>query len=157
MAEVSFMKIDGIDGESKIKGQDAKIDVLEFEHEVSKAVDPLNCARVTSDRHHGKVKIVKTFDKASPLIYQKLCQGGTISEIKIEWFRQPASGGSDPEHYFTHTFKDCIITAVRPYMRNVRDSQYDKFGHMECVEWGYKQVTWTSETGGTEFVDETVS
>ncbi len=27
-------------------------------------------------------------------------------------------------------------------------------GHMEKVSWGYKQLTWKSETGSTEFADE---
>ena len=154
MPEVAFMKIDGVDGECNVKDHKDEIEVLEFNHAVSKEVDPLDCSKVRSDRRHGQASVVKLFDKATPLLHQKLCEGSTIDQIEIKWYRQPEGGGSDPEHYFTHTFKNCIITSVEPNMPNALDPTKKEFGHMEKVEWGYKQLTWTSESGGTEFSDE---
>ena len=154
MPEIAFMTVDDIDGESNVANQSDKIEVLAFDHEVIKEVDPLDCSVVVSDRRHGQATVLKRFDKASPLLNQKLCEGGTIPEIMIEWYRQPEGGGSDPEHYFTHTFNDCIITRVEPYMPNALDPVFAQQGHMEKVTWGYKQVTWKSETGSTEFTDE---
>ncbi len=154
MPEIGFMKIDGIDGESNVKDHDGEIEVLAFNHELTKEVDPLDCSKVRSDRHHGMASIVKMFDKATPLLHQKLCEGGTIDQIEIKWYRQPEGGGSDPEHYFTHKFVDCIITRMEPYVPNALDPSFRDQGHMEKVSWGYKQLTWTSESGGTEFTDE---
>ena len=153
MPEVGYMVVDDIDGESNIKDHEDEIEVLQFDHEVNKAVDPLDCSKVTGDRRHGTVQVTKIYDKATPLLNQKLCEGGTIGQIEIKWFRQPADG-SDPEHYFTHTFKDCIVTGVRPWMPNALDPSMNSYKHMEVLTFGYKQVTWKSETGGTEFADE---
>lgn len=153
MPEIGFLFCE-IEGESNVKGQDKAIEVIQFDHSVKKDVDPLDCSKVKSDRRHGEASVVKYFDKASPLLAQKLCEGGTIPEIKIKWFRQPEGGGSDAEHYFTHTFTDCIITRLEPHVPSALDPTKDKYGHMEQVHWGYKQLTWTSETGGTEYTDE---
>ena len=154
MPEIAYMTIDDIDGESNVKDHKDEIEVLAFDHKVSKEVDPLDCSKVRSDRRHGQASVIKLFDKATPLLHQKLCEGGTIDNIEIKWYRQPDGGGSDPEHYFTHTFEKCIITSVIPNMPNALDPEKKKFGHMETVEWGYQQLTWKSETGGTEFTDD---
>lgn len=152
MPEIAFIKFDGIDAESNVKGHDGEADVLQFDHSVSKEVDPLDCSKVRSDRRHGTASIVKYMDKATPLLHQALCQGKTIDKITIKWFRQPAEGSGEPEHYFTHTFDKCIVTSVRPSMSNALDG--GRSGHMETIEWGYRQLEWTSETGGTTFADE---
>lgn len=154
MPEVAFMKIDGIDGESNVKNQKNMVEVLGFSHEVSKEVDPLDCRQVRSDRRHRQFEVVKRFDKATPLSAQAVCQGKKINQVEIKWYRQPADGGSDPEHYFTHTFKDVIITSIRHWMPNVLDGSKKELGHMETVSFGYGQLTWKSETGGTEFQDD---
>jgi len=154
MPEIAFMFVDGIDGESNVKNQDKAIEVLAFDHEVAKEVDPLDCSKVKSDRRHGVATVTKNFDKATPLLHQKLCEGGTIGKIEIKWYRQPQGGGSDPEHYFTHTFTDCIITRLQPQMHNALDPMAREYGHMELMSWGYKQLAWKSESGGTEYTDE---
>ncbi|MCP5069579.1 MAG: type VI secretion system tube protein Hcp [bacterium] len=154
MPEIAFMFVDGIDGESNVQNQDKAIEVLTFDHEVVKEVDPLDCSKVKSDRRHGVANVTKYFDKATPLLHMKLCEGGSIKKIEIKWFRQPEGGGSDPEHYFTHTFLDCIVTSLKPHMDNALDPTKKEFGHMELMSWGYKQLTWKSVTGGTEFADK---
>lgn len=154
MPEIGFMKIDGIDGESNVKNQKNMIEVLGFSHEVSKEVDPLDCRKVRGDRRHRTFEVVKSFDKATPLIAQAVCQGKKIKNVEIKWYRQPADGGSDPEHYFTQKFEDVIVTGIRPWVPNALDGATKTFGHMESVTFGYGQVTWKSETGGTEFKDD---
>lgn len=154
MPEISFMTVTDIDGESNVQDQSDKIEVICFSHEVSKETNPLDCSVVVQDRRHGAATVLKRFDKASPLLNQKLCEGGTIDEIKIEWYRQPDGGGSDPEHYYTHTFVDCIITKMEACMPNALDPLFDRQGHMERVSWGYRELTWKSETGSTEFADQ---
>ena len=107
-----------------------------------------------SDRRHHQFEVVKIFDKATPLLFQAVCQGKKIKKVEIKWFRQPAEGSGDAEHYFTMTFEDVIATSVRPWMPNALDPAMRQFGHMETVTFGYGKVAWKSETGGTEFTDE---
>ncbi|QDU61517.1 Major exported protein [Planctomycetes bacterium Pan216] len=152
MPEIAFCTIEGVEGESNVKDQEGNIDVLQFDHDVSKDVDPLDCSKVRSDRRHSSASFIKYMDKATPVLFQKLVQGETIPSIEIKWYRQPADGSAEPEHYFTHKFESCIITSVRPSMSNALEG--GPSGHHECVEFGYRQLTWTSETGGTEFTDE---
>ncbi len=154
MPEVAFMKVDGIAGESNVKNQKDMIEVLAFSHEVSKEVDPLDCRKPKGDRRHKQFEVVKIYDKASPLLAQALCQGKKVNQVEIKWFRADPDGGSDPQHYFTHTFVDCIVTSVRLWMPNALDGATRNFGHMESVAFGYGQITWKSETGGTEFKDD---
>jgi type VI secretion system secreted protein Hcp len=152
MAEVAFCYIDGIEGECNKQGHTGAVEVRAFHHEVAKQVDPLDNSKVRSDRHHGSVTITTDLDKSFPLLMKALCNGETINQIKVEWYRQPAEGASEPEHYFTHTFSKCIITGVRPLMKSA--TEQGRTGHMFSFDFGYRQVTWTSETGGTEFLDE---
>ena len=119
MPEIAFVEIDGVEEEeyfSNVKGQEGKLLVLQFDHDVSKEVDPLDCSKVRSDRHHGAASILTYQGKSTPELNKLLCEGGTIGQIQIKWYRQPEGSSGNPEHYFTHTFKDCIITAVRPAM-----------------------------------------
>ncbi|MBX9652009.1 type VI secretion system tube protein Hcp [bacterium] len=157
MAEVAFAYVQDqggspIEGECNMKGQEGAIEVRAFQHDVSKQVDPLDCSKVRSDRHHGSVTITTDLDKSFPLLMKALCEGATLNEIKVKWYRQPPEGGNEPEHYFTHTFTKCIVTSVRPIMRSATDG--GRTGHMFAFEFGYRQITWTSEVGGTEFLDE---
>ena len=155
MPEIAFVEIDGVEEEdyfSNVKGQEGKLLVLQFDHDVSKEVDPLDCCKVRSDRHHGQASILTYQGKSTPELNKLLCEGGTVPQIQIKWYRQPDGSSGDPEHYFTHTFKDCIVTAVRPAMSNALSG--GDSGHMLTFTFGYKQLTWTSETGGTEFSDE---
>jgi len=155
MPEIAFMEVSNdIKGESNVKDQSDKIEVLSFSHEVSKEVDPLDCRRVRGDRRHHVFEVVKSYDKATPMLAQFLCQGKKIDTVTIRWFRADPDGGDKPQHYFTHTFTDCIVTSVRPWMPNALDSSTRNFGHMEAVTFGYGQISWKSETGGTEFKDD---
>ena len=152
MAEVAYCYIDGIEGECNIKGQEGAVEVRAFHHEVAKQVDPLDNSKVRSDRHHGTVTITTDLDKSFPLLMKALCNGETIANIEVKWFRQPPEGGSDPEHYFTHKFDKVIVTGVRPLMKSA--TEQGRSGHRFSFDFGYRQITWTSETGGTEFLDE---
>lgn len=152
MAEVAFCYVDGIEGECNVQGQEGAIEVRGFQHDVSKQVDPLDCSKVRSDRHHGTATLLTDLDKSFPLLMKALVQGETINKIEVKWYRQPPEGGSEPEHYFTHTFDKCIVTSVRPLMKSATDRGAS--GHMFSFEFGYRQITWTSVVGGTEFMDE---
>ena len=152
MAEVSFCYIDGIEGECNVAGQEGSVEVRAFNHDVRVQVDPLDCSKVRSNRMHGTAALTTDLDKSFPLLMQKLCTGQTVDSISIKWYRQPPEGGEDQEHYFTHKFDKCIVTSVRPLMKSATDG--GRTGHMFSFEFGYRQCTWTSETGGTEFLDE---
>lgn len=151
MAEVAYCEIAGIPGECNVSGQEGKVEVRAFHHEVSKQVDPLDNSKVRSDRHHGSVTITTDLDKSFPPLMQKLCQGETVDQIEVKWYRQPAEGSATPEHYFTHTFKKCIVTGVRPLMKSA--TEMGRTGHMFSFDFGYRQIIWDAPVGGTNFED----
>jgi type VI secretion system Hcp family effector len=74
-----------------------------------------------------------------------------LNKVEVKWYRQPPEGGTEPEHYFTHLFEKCIVTSVRPLMKSATDG--GRTGHMFSFEFGYRNITWTSVVGGTEFQD----
>ena len=79
MPEIAFVEIDGVEEEeyfSNVKDQEGKLLVLQFDHDVSKEVDPLDCSKVRSDRHHGAASILTYQGKSTPELNKLLCEGG---------------------------------------------------------------------------------
>lgn len=155
MKEGAFLETSGpkLEGGCNYEGQEGKIEVLKFNHWLLRPTDINDVTRATGERQHGHVTILKDVDKSSPLLIKALCEGQLIESIKIEWYRQPKEGSTDAEHAYTHEFKKCMVTSIRPQMEGGTGGGS---GHawQEVVEFGYQQGTWTYEDGGIEFTDE---
>jgi type VI secretion system secreted protein Hcp len=152
MKEGAFMTVEGVEGGCNYVGQEGTIEVLQFDHQVERPMDPDDVSRVQGDRRHGVVCFVKYIDKATPILNKKLCEGSPITSIEIKWFKQPTEESGEPVHYFTHRFETCYLGSVRPSMAG--GTTHGGMEHTETVEFGYQHVTWTAEVDGTEFSDD---
>ena len=119
-----------IQGPVTMAGREDTILVQAFNHEIHIPRDPQS-GLSTGKRVHGALSIVKTYDNASPKLYQALCTGEHMKEVQIKWYRINPAG--QEEWYFTHTLEDAIIVSMKPYMPNCLDPSTVSFTHMEEV------------------------
>lgn len=93
---------------------------------------------------HNPLMITKIFDKSSPLLYNALVSGESLS-ITITWYRTSADGMQ--EKYFTHKLNDARVVNIKAIMPNCLDLTKETFTHMEEVSFSYKGITWGHESG----------
>jgi type VI secretion system secreted protein Hcp len=139
-----------IEGSCTMSGREGTILIDAFEHTVRIPRDPQS-GLSTGKRVHEAMKVVKVYDKASPKLYQALCQGEHMKNVTVKWYRIDPSG--QEEHYFTHTLTDAIVVSVRGWMPNCLDTATESYTHMEEVMFTYKKIRWTWEVDGIESED----
>ena len=113
MAFDCFMNIRGIPGESTDAKHPDWIEVLSFRWGVTQPGSGSRSsggARSAERCDHQDFSIVKTVDKATPMLFRSCCGGDHISSIRIEVCR--ATG--DKQAYMRLGLYDVIVSAVRP-------------------------------------------
>jgi len=138
-------------GSCQVSGREDQVEVLGFTHEVYIPTDRKD-GSTTGTRVHDAMAIVKNYDKASPKLFEHLCNGKKIPEVLIHWYQIDPSTGSETE-YFTHKLVDVIIVSIKPWMPNVDDPTSERYKHMEQVSMRYGKITWTFVDGNIEFTD----
>jgi len=139
-----------IEGSCEMSGREGTILLDAFDHTVRIPRDPQS-GLSTGKRVHEAMKVVKVYDKASPKLYQALCQGEHMKVVTIKWYRIDPSG--QEQHYFTHTLTNAIVVSMHPWMPNCLDPLTESFTHMEEVMFTYQKIRWTWEIDGVESED----
>jgi len=139
-----------IEGGCTVGGREKSIEVLEFNHEVRIPTDPDN-GQLTGTRKHEAFRIVKAFDKSSPLLYKAVCEGLTYDTVKLDWYKIDDEGVE--VLYFTHLLEQVKVCSVRPVMYNVKAKEFERFVHMEEVSLRYGKITWEYPDGGFQHSD----
>jgi type VI secretion system secreted protein Hcp len=109
MAFDTFIKIDGIPGESKDHGHNGWIEVLSFDHEV---IQPVSKAASTSGggtaerANYSGFTVVKNVDLASPKLFEASFTGKHIKEITIDF----CGAGGSKEIYLKVVMTQVIIS-----------------------------------------------
>ena len=152
----SFMWVEGakqgqIEGSSDIEGREGAIIVYAFGHSVKVPTD-LHSGQVTGARIHGPFKILKSFDKSSPKLYQACATGEQLTKVTVKFYRTTAQGTE--EHYFTIELEEAIIVNISPSMPTTFLEQNAQYRHMETVSFIYRKIKWTWEDGGIVAEDD---
>jgi type VI secretion system secreted protein Hcp len=113
MAFDTYMKIEGVEGESTASGHTGEIEVYSFSWGAS---NPSTVGPGTSGIGAGRVSIssfniMKKTDKASPTLFTKCCNGQHIGEIKLTMRKASGEGGQKP--FLTYTFTDCMVDSIQ--------------------------------------------
>jgi len=137
-------------GSVTIKGREGSSEVMEFDHQVYIPTDTAS-SKLTGGRVHQPLKVVKSFDSASPMLYQACCTGELLSEVVVRWYQIDPTGAE--KEYFTHTLKDAKVAAVRAFMPNTKDPDKERYVHLEEVSLTYEVITWTHKDGNIEAKD----
>jgi type VI secretion system secreted protein Hcp len=151
MAIPAYMKLEGIPGSVTVSGREDCVEVLEFNHCVYLPTDR-DDGSITGTRKHDALIVHKAYDKASSLLYQKVCTGETLPKITLSWYRISEQG--EEEAYFEHILEKCKIASVRSYMHNVKDRSKDQFVHQEEVTIRYEKITWNYLEGNLQHTDQ---
>lgn len=138
MAFDSFMKIDGIPGESTDDKHKDWIEVLSYSSGVSQPASGSASSgggRSAERANFQSFSIVHTLDKASPKLALFCARGEHIKEITLELCR--ASG--DKVKYMEYKLNDAIVSSVIPG----GSSQGGDPLPVEAVTFNYGKITWT--------------
>src|SRR5262245_53587801 len=111
MAFDAFLKLDGIEGESTDHKHKGEIAVLSFSWGVS---NPTSIGSATGGAGAGKIKfnefaIVKHMDTASPLIFEKICEGSRVPNGHFT-LTDRATGLA----FYKIHFEDVFISSAQP-------------------------------------------
>jgi type VI secretion system secreted protein Hcp len=126
------------------EGHVGEILVHAFEHAIIRPTDAAS-GQATGRAVHEPFKIVKIFDRSSPLLYNSLSMGEEL-QGKLKWYRIGRSGME--EHYFTIELQSAVVSGMAPYMKMSLDPAYKHYEHMEQVSFTYQAITWTWEPDG---------
>lgn len=152
----SYMWVEGanqgaIEGSSDIEGREGAIVVYAFGHSLSVPID-LQSGSPTGKRVHGPFKILKSFDKSSPKLYQACVTGEHLTKVTVKFYRIAPTG--QEEHYYTIELEDAIIVNISPSMPTTFLQANEAYRHMETVSFTYRKITWTYEPDGVESQDD---
>lgn len=140
-----------IEGSCDMSGREGTMLIEGFEHDVTIPRDP-QTGLSTGKRVHGPFKVIKVFDKASPLLYKALCTGEHFKNVTLKWYRISPKG--QEEHYFTHELEDAILVQMKPWMPNCLDPSTESLTHMEDLLFTYRKIVWRWEIDGVEAEDD---
>jgi type VI secretion system secreted protein Hcp len=156
MALNAYLKLKGqtqgdIKGSVTQKGREDSIMVIAYSHEV---ISPRDAASglPTGKRQHKPIKITKEVDKASPLLYNVLCNNENITEWKLQ-FWQPSSTGKEQQHY-TIELTNASIAGIESLMFDNKDPTKMQFKEREVISFCYQKIIWTWVDGGITAEDD---
>jgi len=156
MALNAYLRLTGetqgrIEGSSTTRGREGAIVVIAAEHQV---VSPRDAASglPTGKRQHKPYVITKEVDKATPLLYNLLCNNENITDFKLE-FWQPSRSGRESQ-YYTVELINARVADIRFEMLNNKNPEFMKYSPMEHIAFTYQKIIWTWEDGGITAEDD---
>ncbi|HKZ31494.1 MAG TPA: type VI secretion system tube protein Hcp [Vicinamibacteria bacterium] len=102
MAIDVFLKIDGIEGETKDDKHKGEIDLLSFSWGIT-----------NPERGRARIedlRVVKALDLASPSIFDAVCSGDHIKEAQLTIRKS----GAKPDDFYKIVMQDVLITSQTP-------------------------------------------
>ncbi len=150
MAFDAFLKIDGVPGESTDSAHKDWIEILSYSHGLNqKSSGSMSSGGGASAERcdHAPFTVVKTMDKASPLLALKCCSGEHIKTVLVSLNR----AGGDKVQYMEYKMTDVMITSYQPG-GSTSDQQTLPLEELAfCygkIEWTYTQQKLADGTGG---------
>lgn len=127
-------------GGTRVVGRDGSIEILEFDHQIRMPTDS-DTGALTGTRKHEALRFTKEMDNSSPYLYKACCEGQTLRQVKVSWYRINEDGRE--VEYFRHQLEGVKVTSVRPRMFNIKDSAKERYPHLEEIQFRYAKITWT--------------
>jgi type VI secretion system secreted protein Hcp len=133
------------------EGHEDECLVQGFSHCIRLPCD-IQSGQPTGQRRHYALRITKTVDKSSPLIFKALTGGERLLKVELKLYRTSAQGLM--EHYYTFILEDAIIVNIRTYMPNCQNPANAYYTHMEDVDFTYRKLTKNHEVSCTSESDD---
>jgi type VI secretion system effector, Hcp1 family len=110
----------------------------------------MTCA-TTGKRQHEAYTFEKEIDPSTLLLYRALTTGRTLSKAIFKYYRINHNG--QEEEYFNAKLEKVKVCHVVPMMFDVKDSNFEKHGHIEHVGLRYEKITWNYVDGNIQHTD----
>jgi type VI secretion system secreted protein Hcp len=104
------------------------IAVVGYAHDIYRPHDPLYGVP-TEERQHTPLTIVKYIDRATPDLYEVLCEGELLTEVKLTFWRTNPKNAE--ELYYQ-------ITLTNAYIVDIKAS----YPNLETISFTYQTITW---------------
>lgn len=110
-----FLKIDGIDGESRVKGMEGAIEIMSFSWGVSNSGMASSGSGMSSGRVTlSDINFMKNLDKASSKLFEYAATGKHISKATLTLVKtDTASKQSQQQAYYVITLIDVLISSLQ--------------------------------------------
>lgn len=139
-----------IKGSNTVTGREGTSRCLAYKHKVGLDTDRAT-GRVIGNRIHDEAEIVMELDAAVPSIYKMLCNGESVAEIKLNFYKITPEGAEVV--YWTEILKECKITRLETSGPMTWDPQYDKFNHFATVGVRFEELEKTFVDGNIKHLD----
>jgi type VI secretion system secreted protein Hcp len=133
----AFLNIETIPGECTDDAHGEWIEIMSYSHglaQISSGSVSSGGGRSAERCDHQDFSIVKSLDKASPLLAVSCSNGEHIPTVTIELCR----AGGDKQKYMEYILEDVLVTSVSPG----GSAQGGEALPMEEVSFGYGKITW---------------
>ena len=143
-----------IEGDSSVSsdGRGNDIECYSWDHHLFWPVDPAT-GSLTGKRQHRPVKITKSVDKSSPLLFQALANNENVNTARFRFYRpDPATG--DEQHYYTILLENGRISRITTLSPDTLEAGNAAQPVKETVSFTYQKITWTYEPTGVSHEDD---
>ena len=128
-----------IHGTVKIKQRENSVEVLTCQHRIHLPTDD-DTGSAMSTRKHEPFTILKTLCSTSPILYKACCDGKTLQQVKLQWYKIDTNGAERP--YFQQTLLQAKVVSIGPKIPNTKEKLSEKLGHLEEVQFRYETIRW---------------
>ena len=133
----AYIKFDGVDGESKAKGNEKWSDLMSF----SQAIHKSGAGATGAARRRGTVLLddihcTKLLDKSSPKIAEAVCLGKVFPKVEIQV--KVSTTNSGRETYYKYELKNVLVSSY-----NVSGGDQDKPVETFSLNFEEIKVTYT--------------
>ena len=137
----------------KAWGLDDVREVWEFDHEVGNGHYEDYGYRKEWAYSHCPLTVITEIGNHVPPLYNSICTDENLEKVEIFW-PQYKSKEHKEDIYFTHKLWPVKIRSVELFFPNVKDRQFEKYGHLAKIVFRYHWIEWKYVQGNRIFKGE---
>jgi len=137
-----------IQGSVTQAGREDSMEVVEFAHNISQAIDSAT-GLPSGKRQHRPIRVTKPVDKASPLLANALTYNEKLTSVRIDFWR-PNSNGTEVQFY-TVELVNARIASISQHHGST--PELVAMPTQETVTLMYDKIIWTWQDGGISAED----
>ena len=138
-------------GNSYQEGHDNEAIVKGYSHNITIPRDPLS-GQPSGQRVHSPIIVTKLFDQSSPLLYNALVNGETLTKVELKFWRINYEGS--PEHFITIELEDAVIVDIQSGTSMESGELTSQVAPIENISFAYRSIIWTHEISSTTGQDD---
>jgi len=139
-----------IEGNVAVDGRQGSVEVFTFDYGVEMPVDRFNGV-TNGTRAHDTATLTKAFDASSPILFQAACDGRTLKQALIRWYRINEEGKEEP--YFSHALDDVKVVSYQQCLSHVKETANSIRSHEDIIALRFGKITMKHLDGNIEASD----